>query len=749
MDRERLIIIRGEDKTGQIVSADFNSATQRYDVCFSGSTIVYHYAPYSVMILECPQWIDAESVEITCRGNKLFAIESIQRFCDVDDVEFWHISFQNGSEHTYDIHDLDISFSCLIEPRSADVLGYLRELSRVNELKSPDGEILLEKQYNKLAFVGDDTTLAVYLNPEEYRIRRYETQDTIFPFGGNASQFQALENALNNQISIIQGPPGTGKTQTILNIIANLLMKNKTVQVVSSNNSATLNVMEKLASPQYALDFLVAPLGSFDNKKAFLANQPAYPSFSGWEKSLEERDAIKHDIAALSQSLHQLFEKQERLAAARLELDSLRTEVRYFKQYCEDRQLSCDGVKNRRALSSSKLMKLWRECETYSEKERVVSFWFKIKCAYIYGISNWAFYSSDISKIVTLLQHLFCQARINELSGEIAALEAELRDEKAQDKLDRLVAWSMEYLRAELYERYGERENRRQLTDEDFWKNPQNVLDEYPVTLSSTFASRSSLRGMTYDYIIMDEASQVDLATGALALSGARNAVIVGDVKQLPNVVKPKTRALCDEIFARYQLPDGYSFTKNSFLKSICTILPDAPQTLLREHYRCHPKIIGFCNQKFYHDELVIMTEDQGEVDTLAVYQANAGNHRRGHLNQRQIDVTLKDVFPAFADVSPEKIGIIAPYRDQVSAITAQIETQSRIEVDTVHKFQGREKDAIILTTVDDVVTDFSDDPYLLNVAISRAKKRLALVVSRKQTAYGQQYQGFDFLYQI
>ena len=79
----------------------------------------------------------------------------------------------------------------------------------------------------------------------------------IFPFGGNASQFKAVENALSNQMSVIQGPPGTGKTQTILNIIANLLVRGKTVQVVSNNNSATQNVFEKLASPKYNTGCLV------------------------------------------------------------------------------------------------------------------------------------------------------------------------------------------------------------------------------------------------------------------------------------------------------------------------------------------------------------------------------------------------------------------------------------------------------------------------------------------------------------
>ncbi|WP_461257284.1 AAA domain-containing protein, partial [Treponema sp. R80B11-R83G3] len=98
-------------------------------------------------------------------------------------------------------------------------------------------------------------------------------------------------------------------------------------------------------------------------------------------------------------------------------------------------------------------------------------------------------------------------------------------------------------------------------------------------------------------------------------------------------------------------------------------------------------------------------------------------------INQRQIDIMIKETLPLLKDVNPQNIGIIAPYKDQVSAIKRQLDSRP-IEVDTVHKFQGREKDTILLTTVDDVVTDFSDDPYLLNVAISRAKKRLILVVS-------------------
>jgi len=131
---------------------------------------------------------------------------------------------------------------------------------------------------------------------------------------------------------------------------------------------------------------------------------------------------------------------------------------------------------------------------------------------------------------------------------------------------------------------------------------------------------------------------QVDIATGALALSCARNVVIVGDTKQLPNVVTEDMRVRAKAIFDTYNLKEGYQFTK-SFLQSILDIMPDVTQTLLREHYRCHPKIINFCNQKFYRGELIIMTKDNGEDDVLSVVKTVAGNHERNHYSQRQIDV--------------------------------------------------------------------------------------------------------------
>ena len=65
----------------------------------------------------------------------------------------------------------------------------------------------------------------------------------------------------------------------------------------------------------------------------------------------------------------------------------------------------------------------------------------------------------------------------------------------------------------------------------------EELVNQYPVVLSTTFSARTTVPDMVYDYLIMDEASQVSIETGALALTCAKNAVIVGDTLQLPNVV--------------------------------------------------------------------------------------------------------------------------------------------------------------------------------------------------------------------
>lgn len=734
MDEKRnLILLKGENKTWQIERCRYNPQTQRYDVTFtSGKTFPYGYS--SVVWLKDPEVLNPSLYQISNCGTPFGNIQSIYVFRGKE--EWWHLVFKSGVARTYRRSNLKIEKSCLDHTTAQNKLHYLRDIAAINELRNDDGEVLLKKQYDQLTFVSEESALAAYLHPEKFPVKSFQHGTLIFPFGGNASQFKAVENALSRQMSVIQGPPGTGKTQTILNIIANLLIRGKTIQVVSNNNSATQNVLDKLSSPKYGLDFLVATLGRRENKQAFIDRQNGcYPDMAAWRKNSNELAELKAKVEALSKEVGDCFEKQERLAVAKQELNALELEARYFAQYYEESQSTRPSKKPRKGVKSATIMRFLQECESCCERERPLSLWQKLKGSWIYGLFDQKFYQGDIGNIIINLQDLFYKARLAELNREILDLQNVLAQIDAKAKMDQLTSLSLAYLKATLYLRYGCNNSRQLFAMDAIWKQPLEILREYPVVLSTTFSSRSCLKNATYDYLIMDEASQVDVATGALALASAHNAVIVGDLKQLPNIIPEDMRKQSEAVFANYHLPEGYNYAGNSFLKSVCTVIADIPQTLLREHYRCHPKIINFCNQKFYQNQLIVMTEDNKESDTLCVFKTAQGFHHRGHLNQRQIDVTIQEVLPKLDGTDPKNIGIITPYRDQVKGFASALKG-TKVEVDTVHKFQGREKDTIVITTVDDEVTDFSDDPYLLNVAISRAKKKLCLVVSgNKQPA--------------
>ena len=623
MDRsERLILRDGEDITKDVLSC--NKSPKGYNIIFRNNKTTYSYGVDRIESIENPEAINPASVRVWHSGNEVLEIKEIYVF-HAKSSEYWHIIRLNGNMRTYKSNEIQIIYSCLEEKESKNCISYLRQLAALIEIKNDDGEVKfrLDKHYKKINFVDTNNAMALYLNPKKHKARTYQATDIIFPFGGNASQFEAVYNALSNQISVVQGPPGTGKTQTILNILANLLIQGKTALVVSNNNSATLNIKEKLSDPTYCLDFIIAPLGKDKNKKKFIKNQTGeYPLITDWKRDNGSQIDLKEKISNISNELHNTFSAQNRLALVQEELESLHLEKKHFENYCDEVKQTPLKLSYLRRVRAKAFIKLWQECLQYLEKGHQLSLIFKLKSTFIYGIIDWSFYKNDLLSIVTCLQSNYYLLKLSELIDEISGLENLLSYMNAERKMIDLIDFSMTYLRAKLFDRYGDKQDRKSFTEDDLWMNPNDIIEEYPIVLSTTFSSVSSLRNITYDYLIMDESSQVDVATGALTLSCAKNAVIVGDSKQLPNIINTDLRKRCDIIYKSYTLQKGYSFSENSFLESICKIVNDVPQVLLREHYRCHPKIIGFCNQKFYNNELIIMTKDYGEPDALSLVRA-------------------------------------------------------------------------------------------------------------------------------
>ena len=284
------------------------------------------------------------------------------------------------------------------------------------------------------------------------------------------------------------------------------------------------------------------------------------------------------------------------------------------------------------------------------------------------------------------------------------------------------------------------------------------LLSAYPIVASSCYSIGNNLDGdPLLDWVIVDEASQVLLPPGLAALSVARNAVIVGDTKQLSPIFAGWCESESDPPDARVDV------RSLSLLESAKEMEPDSGvvSTLLKEHYRCHPAIIEFCNRMYYDGQLIPMrSADEGAPSPFEIVHAAPGNHARrleegGSYSQREIDIIvriitqLEDMKLIRKGIQPEDkdgvgdflLGIVTPFRVQAQSAGEQVlhdvgeGSSDRWMSATVHKFQGRDAETIILSTVlnsTDKSAGFSfyDADAMTNVSVSRAKDRLIVVTA-------------------
>ena len=744
-----LILLDGEPKTQRIDSIERNG-NRGYRIRFKNNGKTYTYGFNKVMLLNNREWMDPTHCKVFVDCSLRNNIREIWKF-EYGVMCYWRLVYTNGYVHEADKSRIKVVTSCLGEETSRNVLAYLRNVAVVNPLgKDKDCDGILSKMYGEVNFVDADSAAACYLNPVLHKINILRHDELIYPFGCNASQKTAVAAAFEHQMSVIQGPPGTGKTQTILNIIANIIRQGKTVLVVSNNNSATTNVLEKLE--KYGLSFVVASLGSRDNKEHFIANQPLVPGeCATWGLTATEAVKQKRGLHATLQKLDKVYALQNERAVLLQERQAVELE---WKHFCRENETNEKQASFSR-ISSKRILVLWLECQAYANGENLVPtnwfskwigrikwWWMKWVCQHRLHMES-QFDKNDLTPIVKELQTLYYLNRLDELKKRCKSLDEELSMYDAKKLTATLSSMSMSLLKASLYERYTRNKRSAFGDTKDMRRRGDEMMLQYPVVLSTTFSASSCMfAGKLYDYVIMDEASQVSIDTGALALTCATNAVIVGDTMQLPNVITDEDKTKLHAVMQQYKINEGYDCAKNSFLQSVLEVVKDMPETLLREHYRCHPRIINFCNQKFYGGNLLVMTDDNGEENVLAAIKTVKGNHAVNHYNQREIDVVKTEVLPALKEF--DSIGIVTPYNNQVDAFNRQLE---RVKAGTIHKYQGRENDVIIMSVVDNQITDFADDANMLNVAVSRAKKRFCLVVTgNEQEKHGNIMDLLDYI---
>ena len=327
---KELIIINEKDKTESVVSVKFYG--NKCDVIFDNSSRTYSYNSNNVRIIQLKQTIDPSTIIFKYKGSVITGIDQIRDF-----GEFYRVIRTGRKELSCKRSDVQISKNCLADPKSNELFQYFKDTAAAVSLKTENHTNILKLQYDKITSVDNSTVLSRFLNPALPVETRNHTFPLIFPFGLNQSQKIAIENAFSSQISIIQGPPGTGKTQTILNIIANAVRNGKSVAVVSNNNSATLNVAEKLG--KNGLDFLTAFLGSMKNKSKFLEMQNGtYPNMQSWILNEDIKNTLNKDVTRLSEELNDMLNSRNRIAEIDQEILALKPEQFYFEKYYEDKR---------------------------------------------------------------------------------------------------------------------------------------------------------------------------------------------------------------------------------------------------------------------------------------------------------------------------------------------------------------------------------------------------------------------------
>ena len=721
--RKYCIIDTSDDRdiTEDVVSIFRDKDISRYRITFAKTNKEFPYGFGRIFYSSEPSPLESSNKLVFIRGKLQPEIKELIRF-----DEWCKVLYSNGKKRHVRFSDIQFISDKRGEKKVSEIMDYLAEVASaddggVNQVEDSPG--FLVNQLRKM-IIREDSVLSLLIDKEKLTLNR-ENSMIIAPFSSNSAQLKAIRNALSSRISVIQGPPGTGKTQTILNIISNLLADGKTIAVVSGNNEATRNVCEKLVKEN--LGSLCASLGNKANVERFFADQPTKDYFRSLD-ACKDKAELNAKVQHLGSCVKGIYGSITRKAEIRSMIQELRIEKEVNESQCN---WASAVIPNQllMEMSSEDYLRTAAVIETlYSSSKGK----FRRKLEMYFHFRFWPRKSFSSSAVIDYLQSQYYSARISELHSEILNLELQYPEAKNSSILKEFAEKSREYLLSILIDKYSGIED-RQFSDGNY-RNDGDFLSYYPIVLSTTHSLQyCAPKDVLFDYVIIDESSQVNLTSAFLALSCAKNAVIVGDPKQLSHIVPGNLSEPLDCIRSKYELPKFIDYRKYSILECILMAFKDnVPSVFLNEHYRCDPEIIGFCNKRFYDSKLIIQTKHEADCGIRII--ETPSHTAFGRTNPRQAEIISAEILPF---ETSEDVGIVAPYRDQVALIRNTI-NRNEILVDTVHKFQGKERSIMILSTTADRTalyedpehTDFLNNANLINVAVSRAKKELVVIAS-------------------
>ncbi len=661
----------------------------------------------------------------------------------------------------------------ILTKRPSVTAGVLHELTQIAE--KPSG-IYRETVLN---VVNEEYTKAKPIDTQQKTLADFFP---VTPLSLSDAQLNVIKNIENAKLVSVFGPPGTGKSQTIVNLVAHLIANGKTVLVASRMDKAVDVIAERLNN--LGAPFLALRAGRLNYQRELsMQLQDLLSNKVDLDEGVENSILCDvYDMEALLKSIKEMETKAETIIELEKEWTGVNEEIKF-----KESQYS-NPVFIKSVLKSEEIGAIENTIKALTENMEKSGFWAGIKngasvnkLKSILKLSGFDVTNENLMILKDELEFakLVCKARMIETkiqaTGNIHVISEQLRTMRKKQKklaIDILKSKRREALKGlmhdpvkrqrlfvhskSLVERKKNLQN-RVLETEDF----KPLLEAFPCWCVTTYAVSGSLpmKPGLFDVVIIDEASQCDIASCFPILFRAKKAVVVGDDKQLPHLSFLE-KAKEQSFMSQYGISDKYQlmwrFRTNSMfdLANYYSMHP----VLLDEHFRSLPPIINYSNKEFYGNRIKVMRRNDNSLKALeAIIVPDGKVDFDATRNLPEIEALVKKLHEIVVEDErgvnngnkpwgdkPVSIGIISPFRAQVEQLKISVSKvlsehmmeKHQIEIGTAHTFQGDERDIMLISWAyannsfpQSLV--FLQKPNLFNVAITRARYKTINFISK------------------
>ena len=624
----------------------------------------------------------------------------------------------------------------------------------------------------------------------------------------NDEQRRAIKSAFVNPLTVVTGPPGTGKSQVVLNVIANAIERGETVLFGSKINKAVDVVVERLSS-MYSLPVILqykAQDTTFADKLLQALNRASSQNSEVLDREIAELDGELERIRRAEQqaylALERIVDRRNHIQESEAAMEDLlaelphaiATSLRPYEELGTSESLSSHLAVLEQLIKEAERPTLLTQIRALFGnplerrlREAAVSLLAEMPecCAHLPAtsvdecrelasvartITQWAGHHRELLDLANKNWNEprieLLRTRITNAQKRAVELNIERVDALVQRRLKRLTSAQRravgDYavnIRA-LRHGYAGKDMEQQLRRASANAFRNGVREAFPAIAVANLGVRNvaPLIRNAVDLVVIDEASQCDIASALPLLYRGRRALVIGDPNQLQHISNLReaddTRLLrnagldtTDDLrlaYSAYSLFDVASRVAGS----------GAHFTHLREHYRSRAEIIEFSNREFYGDYLTVHTDYREhplvtsatpvmwhdvQGDTVRPRGGSAVNEIEAQAIVRLVQEIIHST-AARPELYPS-LGVVTPFRLQANRIRELAERNINgtdleklgFAVSAVYGYQGDERDLMIFSPVisrnaPGSVTWYLSDRNLFNVAITRARSELHVV---------------------